>query len=578
MKPAASPQSWPERARSLWPVLLPVLVTLLVFRGVGGYDFVNFDDDLYVYENPRVTDGLSPANTQWAFTTGHAQVWIPVTWLSLQLDATLAGPGAAGFHRTNLLLHLAGVVLAWLLARRLTGSAAAATLASALFGVHPVNVEAVAWVTARKDVLMAPLLLGAALAWVATTGRRRLALTAALALLAMLAKPAAVVVPLLLLLLSLWEQWSAPAGAALRRGWRGDVVFLAALTAAAAAVAAVTVRLARGGEMGAPLPVAPVQRVADAVTGVGRYLERLAWPHGLAARYSETDLRAGPLEAVAWGVVVVALSALLWRARRRLPLAAFGWAWFLACLLPSSGLLQGGQLPMGDRYVYVGAFGLWIAIAGGLAQVVARPGRLKVPVSAAVVAVVAVAATAATRQAAVWRGSETLWRHALAVTRDNDVAHQNLAVLLDDAGRREEALQHLAASIAIKPRSETHFNAGNVTTALGRLDEAEAHYRAALKLNPSLGEASLNLGSLLGGQGRLAEARQVLSAAEKQPGLASLQYNLAVVAWMQGDAGEATLRCRRALELEPAHAGSRQLLAQIAAAPSAPSATPPAAR
>ncbi|MBK7189821.1 MAG: tetratricopeptide repeat protein [bacterium] len=204
----------------------------------------------------------------------------------------------------------------------------------------------------------------------------------------------------------------------------------------------------------------------------------------------------------------------------------------------------------------------------------------------ATVAVVAVAAMVATRQAAVWHGPESLWRHALAVSRDNDVAHQNLAVLLDDAGRPEEALQHLTASIAIKPRSETHFNAGNVTAALGRLDEAEAHYRAALKLNPSLGEASLNLGSLLGGQGRLAEARQVLlSAAERQANSASLQYNLAVVAWMQGDAGEATLRCRRALELEPAHAGSRQLLAQIAAAPpaplapsSAPSATPPATR
>ncbi|MBK6733425.1 MAG: tetratricopeptide repeat protein [bacterium] len=575
MKPAASRQTWSERARSLWPVLLPVLATLLVYHGVGSYDFVNFDDDLYVYDNPRVTGGLSPANAQWAFTTGHAQVWIPVTWLSLQLDATLAGPGAAGFHRTNLFLHLAGVLLAWLLARRLTGSAAAAMLAAALFGVHPLNVEAVAWVTARKDVLMAPLLLGAALAWVSTTGRRRVVLTFALALLAMLAKPAAVVAPLLLLLLSLWERWSAPEGAASRRGWRGDAVFLAALAAAAAAVALVTVRLARDGEMGAPVPVAPVQRVADAATGVGRYLERLAWPHGLAVRYSEADLRAGPIEAVIWGVVVVALSFVLWRARRRLPLVTFGWAWFLACLLPSSGLLQGGQLPMGDRYAYVGALGLWIAGAGALVQVTARAARLKLPVLLATVAVVAAAAMVATRQAAVWRGPESLWRHALAVTRDNDVAHQNLAVLLDDAGRREEALQHLEASIAIKPRSETHFNAGNVTAALGRLDEAEVHYRAALKLNPSLGEASLNLGSLLGGQGRLAEARQVLlTAAERHPDLASVQYNLAVVAWMQGDAGEATLRCRRALELESAHAGSRQLLAQIASTPTAPPAAP----
>ena len=219
---------------------------------MGGYDFVNFDDDLYVYDNPRVTDGLSPANAQWASPPGTPRSGSPSPGSRCSSTRRCGGPGAAGFHRTNLFLHLAGVVLAWLLARRLTGSAAAATLAAALFGVHPLNVEAVAWVTARKDVLMAPLLLGAALAWVSTTGRRRVVLTFALALLAMLAKPAAVVAPLLLLLLSLWERWSAPDGAASRRGWRGDAVFLAALAAAAAAVAMVTVRLARGGEMGAP--------------------------------------------------------------------------------------------------------------------------------------------------------------------------------------------------------------------------------------------------------------------------------------------------------------------------------------
>ena len=193
-------QSQPNPARSLWLILLPLLVTILVYRSVGSFDFVNFDDDLYVYENPQVTGGLSPAAIGWALTTGHAQVWIPATWLSFQLDASLFGPGPAGFHRTNLLLHLVSVSLVWLLGRRLTGSAAAATLAAALFGAHPLNVEAVAWVTARKDVLMGPFLLGSVLAWVSLAGRARWLVTGALAVLAMLAKPAAVVAPLLLLL------------------------------------------------------------------------------------------------------------------------------------------------------------------------------------------------------------------------------------------------------------------------------------------------------------------------------------------------------------------------------------------
>jgi protein O-mannosyl-transferase len=556
-------------ARTLWPLLLPLLLCLLVYRGVGSFGFVNFDDDIYVSENPHVTDGLSPAGLGWALTTGHAQVWIPATWLSLQADASLFGAGPAGFHRTNLFLHLAAVALVWLLGRRLTGSVAAATVAAGLWAVHPVNTEAVCWVTARKDTLMAPLMLGAALVWLAATGRARWAGTAALALLAMLAKPAAVIVPLLLLLVSWWRAEAAPAaGAVPRARWRPELAFLGALLAVAAAIAAVTVRLAQGGEMGKPLPVSPLQRLADAVTGVGRYLERLVWPHGLAVRYPDADLRVAPVVAVVLGVAVLAVTVALVRWRRRAPLAAFGWLWFLVCLLPSSGLVQGGQLPMGDRYVYLGAIGLWLAGADALVRATAGRTAARRAALAVAAALTVLAAVAATRQAANWRDAPALWNHALAVTRDNDVAHQNLAVMLDAQGRPQEALAHLDAAIRIRPHSETHFNAGNITASLGRPAEAEAHYRAALKLNPYLYEASLNLGSLLGMQGRYAEAREVLlAAAAKQPNLASIQYNLAVVAWRQGDAAEAGARCRRALELEPGHAGAADLLRRLAAGP-----------
>ncbi len=565
--------------RSLWPLLLPLVLCLYVYRGVGGYGFVNFDDDHYVRDNPRVTEGLSPGNLGWALTTGHEQVWIPATWVSLQGDASLFGPGPAGFHRTNLLLHLAAAALVWLLGRRLTGSVTAATLAAAVWAVHPVNVEAVCWVTARKDTLMAPLLLAAALVWLSAGGRARWIGTAVLALLAMLAKPAAVVAPLLLLLVSWWRVEGAAAGAMASTGrvaslprprWRFEFAFLGALLAAAVGVAFVTVRLARGGELGAPLPVSPVQRLADAFTGVGRYLERLVWPHGLAVRYPDADLRVAPVGAVILAVVVIALTVAAVRWRRRAPLAAFGWAWFLVCLVPSSGLVQGGQLPMGDRYVYVGAIGLWWAGAGAMMGAVAGRTAARGVALAAAAALVLVATFAAGRQAETWRDAPTLWSHALAVTHDNDVAHQNLSVLLDEAGRHEEALAHLDEALRIKPHSETHFNAGNITASLGRPAEAEAHYRAALRLNPHLYEASLNLGSLLGMQGRYAEAREVLlAAAAKQPNLASIQYNLAVVAWKQGDAAETAARCRRALELDPGHAGAADLLRRLAAAAAA---------
>lgn len=551
----------PGAFRFPWPLLLPLLAAVAVYHAVGTFGFVNFDDDNYVYGNPHVTGGLGLDAARWALTTGHEQVWIPATWLSLQLDATLWGAGPAGFHLANLGLHLVTVALAWFLARRIGGSVAAATLAALLLAVHPVNAEAVCWVTARKDVLMAALLLGAALAWLGAATARGLWLAGALAVLAMLAKPAAVVAPLLLLLLSLLPGWR---GAGAARPRRAQWVALGVLVLVAAGVSLLTTRLAQHGEMGAVEPTPLVQRALDAGGGIARYVARLAWPSGLAVRYPEADLHLARPAAVAAGLGVAAVTALLWWRRRRLPLPAFGWLWFLACLLPSLGLVQGGQLPLGDRYVYVAALGLWLPLAAGAADLAARRVRLRpwlVVTSAAAVAVLGVAAE---RQAGTWRDAESLWRRALAVTSGNEIAHQNLAVVLDADGRREEALTHLEASLRIRPRSESHFNAGNLNLALGREQQAEAHYREALRLNASLHEAAQNLGSLLGRQGRLDEARAVLlAAAQASPRSASLQYNLAVVAVTQGDAAEAVTRCRRALELEPAHAGAAELLRKL---------------
>lgn len=549
--------------RSAWPLLVPLLAAVAVYHAVGTFDFVNFDDDNYVYDNPRVTGGLGADAARWAFTTGHEQVWIPLTWLSLQLDASLWGAGPAGFHLTNLALHLATVALAWFLARRLGVGIAAATGAALLLAVHPLNVEAVAWVTARKDVLMAALLLGSALAWLRATGPRGLLLAGVLAALAMLAKPAAVVAPLLLLLLTGASGWR---GAGEARPGRGQWVALAGLAAVAIAVGVVTTQLAQHGRMGAVESVPPLQRALEAGGAVFRYLARLAWPAGLAVRYPEAGLRLSGAMAAAAGFVVVSVTVQLWRVRRRLPLAAFGWLWFLACLLPSVGLVRGGQLPLGDRYAYVAAFGLWVPLASAVASLAVRRPRLRPAVVTAAAVVSVALSVAAWRQAGAWRDAESLWRHALAVTRDNEIAHQNLSVVLADSGRREEALSHLEAALRIRPRSEAHFNAGNVAAALGRVDVAEGHYRSALRLNASLHEAAQNLGSLLGRAGRLDEARAVLlGAAEAAPGVASLQYNLAVVAAAQGDAAEAAARCRRALELDPAHAGAAELLGRIGA-------------
>jgi Flp pilus assembly protein TadD len=554
-------------ARRWLPALLPLLLCLLVYRDVDRYAFVNFDDDLYVSENPRVTGGLGAAATGWALTTGHAGVWIPATWLSFQLDAALFGPGPAGFHRTNLLLHLLNVVLVLALARRLGLAEAPALLASTLFAVHPLNVEAVAWVTARKDLLMTAFLLGAALAWLGAAPRRRQLVGGPLAVLAMMAKPAAVVAPVLLALVG-WRRRTVDRDANPSTA-RRELAAAAPWLAASAAVSLATWRLARGEEFGAPVSIPLTDRLAAAAAGVFRYLGRLAWPHDLAVRYPEADLRVAPLWAVLAAAALAGLTFVAWRWRHRAPLAAFGWGWFVICLLPSLGLVQGGQLPMGDRYAYAAGVGVFIAVMGTAWSAVADRGRGRWLVLAPALLLVAAGAWSARGQATLWREPAALWQHALDVTTDNDVAHLNLGVILDDAGRSEEALRHLEAALAIKPRSETHYNAGNVYGRLGRSEDAERHYRQTLRLDPGRVEAALHLGALLGGQGRLPEAREVLlAAATRRPDSPSVQYNLAAVAWLQGDVTESRARCAKALELEPGHAGARDLWARLQAAAS----------
>ena len=464
-----------------------------MYRDVGRFGFINYDDPLYVSDNPQVTGGLSPASLGWAFTTGHAGVWVPLTWASFQVDASLAGPGPAGFHRTNLLLHLLNVVLVFLLVRRLAGSGAGAAVAAALFGVHPVNVEAVAWVTARKDLLMTAFLLGAAVITSGAASGRRRSAAGVLAGLAMLAKPAAVIAGPLLWLVACSHSWRSETA---RRSRRADLVWSSGLLAVAVGVSFVALSLAPDQELAGRFRKPLIVRLCEALVGIFRYLRRLAWPADLTVRLPDAAVSATLPAALLAGAALAALTFAAWRWRRRAPLVALGWGWFLLCLLPSLGLVQGGQLPLSDRYVYLAGVGLWLLLVGGALQATAGRRVLKGMALAIGVTVCAAAAAGASRQVATWRDDESFWRHALAVHADSELAHVNLALRLEARQQPAEALEHLDAALALYPRGDTHYNAGNVCAGLGRTDDAERHYRRALELKPELVEASLNLGAL----------------------------------------------------------------------------------
>lgn len=551
----------PASLRDLWPAVLLLLPILFAYGQVAGFGFVNFDDDMYVHENPRVLEGPTAANLRWALFTGYQGVWIPATWISLQIDAALFGTGPAGFHRTNLVLHLVNALLVYALVLALGGGRWRTLAVAAVFAAHPLNAEAVSWVTARKDLLMAAWSLAALLCWHRAGSRwtsRWAWATLACVLLALAAKPQAVVLPAVLVLVAQWGRGDD------RWAWRTlgrDTAAVLPLLAMAAAVAWVAYLLARSAEFGELTPVAAGQRVADAPTFVGRYLLKLVRPEPLAPVYPAAGLHASAAwgGAALFGALLVTAGA--WRLRRARPAFLFGWLWFLAWLLPTLGLVQGGHLMLGDRYAYLAMVGIVFLVADVGARAAARRPQLRAPLAALLLVVVVLGAVQARQQAALWRDPVDLWLHTLAVTRDNALAHQNLAVVLDDRGRPAEAWPHLQAALALEPKSITHYNAGNVLLALNRRDEAERQYRQALARNPGLVEAALNLGSLLGQDGRLDEARAVLLQAEaRRPDSAAVQFNLGLVAWLARDHGEAAVRLRRALALDPGHAKARELL------------------
>ncbi len=557
-------ESAPRPWRRLWPALLPLLLAVLVYGQVGGYGFINFDDDVYVYENPQVLDGVSAEGLRWALASGHGGVWIPATWISLQLDAELAGPGPGGFHRTNLALHLVNTLLVFLLIRALCGGLWRAVAVAAVFAVHPLNTEAVAWITARKDLLMAAWSLGAVLCWLRAAGSWRSGWAAAAvvcAAVALAAKPQAAVLPLMLMLA---VQSRRGATAWTWRTLRRDAVTVLPFVVLAVGVALAAVRLARGEEFGELVVIPWGERLVEAPAYLWLHLAKVLRPTPLAPIYPAIFVPGamGYSAPALYMLIVVSVITLL---RRRVwPALTFGWFWFLGWLLPTVGLVQGGHLPLGDRYAYLALVGVvFMVTEAGAGAVDRRPG-MRVPLVALLLAVVGLGALQAHTQAGYWRDPADLWAHTLAVTEDNAVAHQNLAVVLDERGRPAEAWAHLQAALAIRPHSRAHFNAGNVLRSLGRRAEAEEQYRLALARDPALVQAALNLGSLLGEDGRLDEARAVLLTAERQaPDLPAVQFNLGLVAWLAGDRAEAATRLRQTLVLDPSHATARELLAQL---------------
>jgi tetratricopeptide (TPR) repeat protein len=539
---AAKPSAGGLRAAVVASLAL-VALTVLAFWPVVDCGFVNFDDPQYVSENSFVQRGLSWAGVLWAFTTGTLGNYHPLTWLSLMLDRTLWGDGALGFHLTNVALHAANAVLLFLVLRTMTGSTWRSLLVAALFAVHPVRVESVAWVSGRKDCLSAffgLLAIAAYVRYVARPSAARYVGVACLFAASLLCKAMFVTLPAVLLLLDHWPLRRA-------RPWQALVIEKLPLAgvALAASVATFIVQHA-GGAVGSIERYSLWQRATNAVVAYLRYLVKTVLPTDLAVFYPHPrTLQVAMLMSAL--VVLAAITSLAVARRRTAPWMLIGWLWFLGTLVPMIGFVQVGGHALADRYTYLPVIGLLIAVAWSL-----PPMRRTCAVASVLVLVTLTMTTR--REIGHWRDSVTLWSRAIAVTENNYVAHTNLAVELARRGRDAEAETHYRAALGIRADwSTAHNGLGVLLAARGDTDGAIAAYESAIAARPGFALAHRNLGNQYSAQGRSADAlRHYRRAAELRPSDAKAHLLLGLEVARGGDVAAARPHFQSAARLDPA--------------------------
>ncbi|HTX34632.1 MAG TPA: tetratricopeptide repeat protein [Bryobacteraceae bacterium] len=566
-----APASPAAPSQALLAVLCGLLAVaaLAVYAQTATHGYVAYDDDQYVYENPWVKAGLTASNVAWAFGTFFYANWHPLTWISYMLDFSLFGANPGAEHLVNLGLHLASTLLLFWALYRMTLRPWRCAVVAAIFAVHPLHVESVAWISERKDVLstffeMLTLLLY--IRYTARPGGRNYAAMAGAYALSLLAKPMAVTFPLVLLLLDYWPlgrmEWP-PEAARVRR-----LALEKAPLMGMAAIAAVLTFLAQRG-YGAMvsltrLPLAA--RAANAAIAYVAYMGKAFWPAGLAVLYPATPPEAGAtLGAVA---ILVVLTAAAWRWRKQRPYLAVGWLWYLGMLVPVIGLVQVGVQAMADRYTYVPLVGLSLALVWLAADLVEPHPALRTAAAATAVAALVALAGAAYRQTAYWKDSRTLFEHTLAVTRNNHLIQNNLGVIVARDGDSARAVALYRAALATAPDyAEARANLGHELVKSGHLDEALPNLQKAVQLNPKLAVAHGDLGLLLAARGRYEEARgEIERSLSLAPDDAENQSNLCYVLTHLGHAEEAIPHCQAALRINPGLANARLNLDNATAA------------
>ena len=510
-----------RNADPLFAVLL-FLGTLTVYSPTLKNGFVNYDDPAYVTENPQVMQGLTLDSVKWAFRSTAEANWHPLSWISHMLDVRWFGLRPEGHHAQSIFWHAVNVVLLFILLAKATGFAGRSAVVAGLFAVHPLNVEAVAWVAERKTVLCTFffLLTLAAYGWYAKRpGVGRYALVAFLFAMSLMSKPTAITLPLVLLLIDFWPLERFPRASLSRLVTEKIPLFLMSIASAAITIYAQRV----GGAVGLMAALPPGMRVKNAIYSYFLYIEKAIYPSNLAVFHPHPEGTLEIRKVLASAVVLIAITTLFWILRSRRYLVA-GWGWFLVSLVPMIGIVQVGRQGWADRYAYVPLWGLfvigvWLASEGAARISLSRTGQV------AIATAVLLGYSAATYiQIGYWKNSYSLFSHAIQVTNANSIAEGNLGSALMEMGRPDLAVAHLQRALQITPSMAiAHYDLGTLLHHANQLPEARQEYQLAVKYASDQREAAQahnNLGVLFNQLGEkdeaLAQFNQAIAANSRE--------------------------------------------------------------
>ncbi len=590
--------------------LFLVIAILAVYWQVGNHKFVNYDDKDYITENQYVQAGLTLKSIAWAFTSTDVGNWHPLTWLSHMLDCQIYGLNPGGHHFTSVFFHILNSILLFLIFKRMTGAFWESAFVAAFFALHPLHVESVAWAAERKDVLSTffwMLTMGAYILYVENPGIKKHLLTVLLFALGLMAKPMLITLPFVLLLLDYWPlgrfeiknldttqgseenllkntkskkrksrkrlarnvaqakkttgfnyQWSL----ALPLVWEKIPLFVLA-----AVSSIVTFFVQQSGGAVSSLDVLPLFiRISNALVSYISYIVKMILPYNLAVLYPH------PKDFSMWQVagaclLLAFISFMAVKTFKRRPYFLVGWLWYLGTLVLVIGLVQVGAQSMADRYTYIPLTGIFIIIAWGVSDLIAGWRYKKEGLAAVSGIIISTLMVITWFQLRHWTNGITLFSHAINVTENNSIAHNNLGNALKNQGKISEAIKHYTEALRIKPRrAKVHSNLGNALADQGKTSEAIRHYYEALRIKPNYVLAHNNLGNVFASQSKLSEAiKHYIEALRIKPDFAKAHNNLGNALAGQNRISEAIKHYIEALRIEPDNAETQSNLKKVSA-------------